>query len=410
MPVLLDKHAQPLRPAILWSDQRSSEQAQFLADNHLQHLHATCLNTPSETWTLAMLLWLKKHQPESIYNARYLVFAKDYIRLALTGKIATDPGDATGSLLYDQVKKCWDTELVELSGLSEQQMPEIMASTDIAGYTSAEAEKLFAIARGVPVATGSIDTTIELISAGALSLGDRVVKLASAGVYSWVSNKAECKAPVSCYPHIIPQFNYFASGTNSCMTSVNWFAKNFSNTKEGEFSLNAMDRLVASSRSQDIPIFHPYLLGERAPLWNNRLKASFSGISMSHNLADFAKALYTGIAYSIRHVIEESSKSYDSAPLPTPIAIIGGGTKSKPLCTILAAVIGEPLIGIEQSDASIGSAILAAMALGSYSNWQEANNLLSCHNTTYKTDDKQQHKHEANYKSYLEMITMLETS
>lgn len=407
--VLLDSNKQPLRPAILWSDQRSSKQAQFLADNHLQHLHDICLNTPSSTWTIAILLWLQQHQPESISKAHHLLFAKDYIRLALTGSIATDPGDATGSMLYDQVNQRWDATLVALAGLSEQQLPEILPSTDIAGYTNAEAENNFSLAQGIPVITGSIDTTSELIAAGAFTPGERVIKLASAGVYSWISNKAACKAPISCYPHILPTLNYFASGTNSCMSSVNWFAETFHHTEGEKLSLQTIDKLAASSNAQDTPLFHPYLLGERAPLWNNQLRAAFSGIGMNHGLADLALALYTGIAYSIRHVIEEASSQCDVAHMSTPIAIIGGGVHSQQLCTILASVLGQPLIALEHSDASIGSAILAAMALGRYNNWQEAQNLLSCHHTIYNTDTTQQHKHETSYRRYLAMITMLDS-
>ena len=401
IPVLLDDDNVPLRSAILWSDQRSVEQAAFLRQEYQDHIHQICLNTPSATWTLPMLLWLNQHQPDIMSKVNMLLFAKDYIRFALTGEYATDPGDASGSMLYNQNTNDWDATLVNLAGLKRHQLPPIVASTAIAGHTHSEAEKQFGIPQGIPVITGSIDTTTELLTAAATEPNTRVIKLASAGVYSWITDAAKCLAPVSCYPHLLPQRSYFASGTNSCMTSVTWFGSRF--VGKEQLSILAYDQLVAQSQAHHLPVFHPYLLGERAPLWNSALRASFSGISIEHDLADLAKAVYCGICYSIRHMVD----SIGHQPTDQPIRVIGGGAHSTQLCSLLSSILDQQLITFEQSDASIGSAILAGYAVGVYNDLQQTMHCLV--SETHNFMPNQQHQHHADaLNDYLAIMDRLQ--
>jgi xylulokinase len=356
--VLADARGNPLRRAILWSDSRSADEAAELRDRADERILELSLNRVNATWLLPQLLWLSRHDPDAVDATRRLFLAKDWLRFKLTGDWHTDYSDAVGALLADSSTRGWSHELCTTVGWSAATLPPIVDPTTIVGGVTAAAASECGLAIGTPVVCGSNDTTTELFGAGAIRPGDGAVKLATAGVIYQVTDGPLVRPPVSCYPHIVDGLYYTATGINSCASAHRWMRDRFF-AAEG---FDGMDALAASVQpGSDGLLFHPYLQGERAPHWDAQLRADFVGITMQHDRAHFARALYEGIAYAIRDAMtaaEELGMVYDS------IRLIGGGARSATWRQIMADVLGRQILLPVNGDASFGAAVVAGIGVG----------------------------------------------
>ena len=366
IPVLMDASGAVIRPAIMWSDQRSTAQAQALHAKAGAMITQTSLNRINPTWTLAMLAWLQKHEPASIARTEKLFLAKDYLRYCLTGTWESDYSDAIGTLMADDATKNWSPEICALIGWNMATLPPIKPATAIVGGVSAQAAALTGLAPGTPVICGANDTTVEFFGVGGIAPGMGAVKLATAGVLFLATQGKSVHPPVSCYPHIIEGLYYTATGTNSCASAHRWLRDTMFAT--GGFA--EMDALAATiPPGSNGLLFHPYLQGERAPYWDPHLRADFIGLTIAHTRAHFARALYEGIAFSIRDVLQAAQAlglHYGT------IRLMGGGAKSATWRQIIADVTGLAVEVMENTDASFGAALLAGIGVGVFATAEDA--------------------------------------
>jgi xylulokinase len=358
----------PLRPAIFWSDQRAIREAEQLE----QRLGALCrrhaLNRPNPTWLLPQLLWLRQHEPEILQRVERLYLAKDWLRSRLTGDWHTDAGDAVGSMLVDWPAQGWSRELLFEAGLDMHHLPPMVPSTRVVGSVTPSAAEEVGVPPGTPVVCGSIDTTVESCAAGACAPGEGVVKLASAGVLYLVTAQAEVVPPISCYPHLVEGRYYAATGTNTCAAAHQWlrdlcFAGEAASGSSAE-AWRIMDRMaeLVPAGSEDL-LFHPYLQGERAPLWDPRVRGDFIGITLRHGRGHFVRALYEGIAYGLRHAMDAArERGFTFGPL----RLIGGGARSRLWAGILSSVLDKPLVVPAFGDAAVASALVAGSGVGAF--------------------------------------------
>jgi xylulokinase len=350
----------------MWNDQRSAAQAAALHEQAGEMIIATSLNRVNPTWTLAMLAWLQENEPGIIARTRRLYLAKDYLRFCLTGTWETDLSDAIGALMADNETKTWSPEICALIGWDMTTLPPIRRPADIVGHVTAPAASRLSLAAGTPVVCSSNDTTVEFFGAGAITAGIGAVKLATAGVLFLATDGPSVNPPISCYPHIIDGMYYTATGTNSCASAHRWL-------RDTMFSAGGFAEMDALAGT--IPpgaaglIFHPYLQGERAPYWDSGLRADFLGLTISHTRAHFARALYEGIAYSIRDILTAAralGQSYGA------IRLMGGGARSATWRQIIADVTGLVVEVMENGDASFGAALLAGIGTGVFATPQAA--------------------------------------
>jgi xylulokinase len=364
--VLADANGSPLRRAILWSDSRSADEAAELREKADRRILELSLNRVNPTWLLPQLLWIERHDPDAANATRRLYLAKDWLRFKLTGDWHTDYSDAVGALLADSTTRGWSPELCEMVGWSPATLPPIVDPTTIVGEVTHAASGECGLPAGTPVVCGSNDTTVELFGAGAASPGDGAVKLATAGVIYQVTDGPLVRPPVSCYPHIVAGRYYTATGINSCASAHRWMRDQFF-AADG---FGGMDALAASVQpGSNGLLFHPYLQGERAPHWDPQLRADFVGITMQHERAHFARALYEGIAYAIRDAMtaaEELGMRYDS------IRLIGGGARSATWRQIMADVLGTQILLPANGDASFGAAAVAGIGVGIFTDPADA--------------------------------------
>lgn len=369
--VLEDAAGQVLRPAILWNDQRSAEEAAELHARAGELIIEKGLNRANPTWTLCQLAWLQKHEPEVIARTARLYISKDWLRSRLTGDWTSDYSDALGALMSDGGSRGWSEEICSLIGWPMESLPPLRQPWEVAGTVTAEAAAATGLRAGTPVVVGSNDTTVELYGAGAIAPGQGAIKLATAGVVFLTTATPEVHPPVSCYPHIMPGRWYMASGINACATAHRWVRDTFFSELPKEDAFAEMDRMAAGvAPGSDGLIFHPYLMGERAPHWDPKLRGDFIGLTLGHGRAHFARACYEGIAFALNDVLL-AAKALSGATFGD-MRLLGGGARSATWRQIIADVTGLTVKVPGNGDASFGAALVAAIGAGIFATPEEA--------------------------------------
>lgn len=358
--VLLDEKDRPLRPAILWSDQRSADEVRELDEAAGDVIFHQTHQRVSTTWTLPHLAWIQKHEPDVWRATRRLLLSKDYVLWWLAGQRVTDPATALSAQLYDARAGCWSPDLCRLARVDGDMLPRVAAVTDVAGGLGADAADRLGLRPGTPVVVGTLDSAAETFAAGVDRPGRCLIRVASAGGVHLVLPEPRPHPRLITYPHPRRPLWYSQAGTNACASAVRWAMQCLRGDVATSFE--QWDALAASAPAGcDGLIFHPYLQGERCPYWDPHLRASFTGATMSHGTAHFARAVYEGTAFSIRDafsVLEELGIGDD------PFVAVGGGTASAVWMQIIADVLGRPIDVAPMVDSSCGAALLGLEGLG----------------------------------------------
>lgn len=374
--VLLDENNEIIRPAILWTDQRSKKEVDWLNDHYGDQILKIAYHKVSPTWTLPQLLWIKQNEPDLIDKIKKAMIAKDYVRLRLTGKWKTDWIDAMGTLMFDAEKCQWSEEICNCIGWPLETLPEIVSPKSVAGRVTKKAAQESGLVEGTPVVAGSTDTAVEAFGSGAIHPGQGIVKLATAGNTNVVGNVPHPSPRLFNYYHIVPGRWYTLTGTNSCASAHRWLRDQFfssqiekSNTA-GNDKFILMDKMAADAPAgSDGLLFHPYLLGERTPYYDPFLRADFIGMTMRHQPAHFFRSLYEGIAFSIKdchQTLLSEGLSLDE------VRLIGGGSKSPLWRQIISDVLGIEVLRPAISDAAYGAALLGGVGVGIFENEKSA--------------------------------------
>ncbi len=374
--VLLDAGMKPLRRTIMWTDQRSVNEARELNEKFGSRLLDVAHQMAAPTWTLPQLMWLARHEPEVPGRVRHLLFVKDYVRYLLTGTAATDYIEAEGSLMFDVAGRRFDPELVACAKLDAAAMPDLIAPTDVTGSITAAAARDTGLPAGTPVVCGTSDSAAEDYGAGAVLPGDAIVKLATAGNFNVMTAEAHPHPRTLTYSHPVPGMFYTVTATNAAALCQRWFRDTLCEVEKlraASSQCNAfalIDELAGSSAAGAGGVqFHPYLQGERSPYWDANLRASFTGLSIASTRGDMARALLEGVAYSLR----DCGRTIREMGLPIRrIFLIGGGAKSALWSEIVCNVLNLPLELPLPGDASFGTALLAGVGIHWYPDLREA--------------------------------------
>lgn len=371
-PVLVDANGKVLRPAILWSDSRSSEEANELQAKFGDEILAIALNRPAPTWTQPQLLWLARHEPQVLSQTSRLYVAKDWLRGQLTGTWETDHTEAAGTLLFDGRANEWSERLCSMIGFDISRLPPVVKPTSVVGTVSRRAAEDTGLAEGTPVVCGSSDTSVEAFGTGATHPGRGTVKLATAAAVSVVGEGPCVDATLINYPFVVPGLWYTLGATNSCASAHRWLGDCF--YRDGEDSPDAVFARMDAMAGEVPPgasglLFHPYLQGERSPHWDPLLRADFVGMTFAHDRRHFVRAMYEGIAFSLRDVLGQLRARGLELNEAT---IIGGGSRSSLWRQIVADVLGLAISMPRVTDASYGAALIAGVGAGIFATEVEA--------------------------------------
>ncbi len=377
-PVLLDENDAILRPAILWTDQRSVKEVGWLNENYGDRILEIGYNRANPTWTLPMLLWVKNNEPEVFARIRRIMVAKDYLRYKLTGTWETDLIDAQGTLLLDSKNRCWSNELCGYIGLPIETLPPIVAPTAVVGKISARAARDSSIPENTPVVAGTSDTAAEDYGVGAVNPGQGIIKLATAGNANIMTETPHPHPLLINYYHVVPGLWYTVAATNSCASAHRWLRDQFfgvemeQSESAGKDAFDVMDEFAAQVEpGSNGLLFHPYLLGERSPYWDPFLRADFVGITMQHTRRHFVRALYEGISFSIVDCMMSMLEVGESLKMEE-VRLIGGGARSGLWRQIVSDATGLEVLKTAVDDASYGSAMIGGVGTGVYADERDA--------------------------------------
>lgn len=370
--VLLDRDLQVIRRAIMWNDQRSSEESKYLADNYGELIYRITNNKPATTWTLSQMLWLLKHEPRMYERIHRIVFMKDYVRYRFSGELATDYIDAEGTLFFDIHKREWSAELLRLIELETDKLPAVKIPTELLGELKPEMAERIGLRSGIPIVVGTADTAAEVFGSGAVDEGDGLAKLATAGNYAFVSSRLPVNPNLIVYEHAVDGLYYINSATNFAASSFRWFKEAFYPEAEKQIPQDQIypyinEEIAATSPGSEGLLFHPYLNGERSPYWDPYLRASFFGVTARHQRAHFARAVMEGVAFSLRDAGDEFGERASK-----PLKLIGGGSKSRIWTQIMADILDREMEIPLVSEASFGNCLVTATAIGWYADVKEA--------------------------------------
>lgn len=365
--VLCDKDGKPLRNAIHWTDTRSMKQVADLKATEEEYVLNKTFSKPGTIWTLPQIIWVKENEPEIFDKINMIFFEKDYIRYLLTDVYCTDFIEAQGSMLFDNETMQWDDKLCTLAGIDRAIMPPIVKPTDIIGKITEKAASETGLYEGTPVICGTTDTVLEVFASGAVQKGQMTVKLATAGRICVITDKAVPHPYLINYAHIVDGMWYPGTATKAAASSYRWYRDTFG----GEYK--ELDGGAAEvPMGADGLIFSPYINGELTPYNDPQLCGSFIGIRAEHTKAHFTRAVLEGVSYSLL----DSMISLNELGIPHDdyATIIGGGAKGKLWRQMTADMLGITLKTTESSDSSLGSAMLAGIAVGIFADAEDAVN------------------------------------
>lgn len=365
--VILDEEDSVIRPAILWNDGRTGEECDYLNETiGREKISSYTGNMALTGFTAPKLLWVKKHEPDNFSKIRKVMLPKDYIAYRLSGVHSTDVSDASGMLLFNVKEKCWSQEMLELTGLKEEQMAKVYESYEVTGTLRADIAEELGFPADCKVIAGGGDQAVAAVGTGTVGSGMCNVSLGTSGVvfiasrdYSEIKDNA-----LHVFAHADGRY-HFMGVMLSAAASNKWWMDEVLKTKEYAKEQQAVKKL-----GENNVYFLPYLMGERTPHNNPDARGTFIGMTMDTAREDMTQAVLEGVAFALRdsfEIIKATGLSVER------IRINGGGAKSPLWCRIIANVLNVKVDKINSEEGpAFGAAILAAVGCKEFSSVEEA--------------------------------------
>lgn len=358
--VALDAAGEPMRPAILWNDGRATAECDMLTAA-VPDIERVAGVVPMPGFTAPKLLWLKGHEPEHFARIAKVVSPKDFLRLRLTGEIATDMSDAAGTLWLDQARREWSDAILAASGLTRNQMPRLVEGSAASGSVRPEIAKGLGLASPVIVAGGAGDAAAAAIGIGAVEDGDAFVSLGTSAQFFVTDDRyrPQPKTLLHAFAHALPKRWFrMAAMLNgaSCLDLLTRLT--------GDDVASLLSRAEAQYRGPSRLLFLPYLSGERTPHNDPLARGVFVGLDHDCGPAELTLAVLEGVAFSLleaRELLELSGVRLAS------VAAVGGGARSRLWMQMLSNVLGLPIVRYRGSEIgpAFGAARLARIAVTS---------------------------------------------
>lgn len=373
--VPLDARARPLRPAIIWADQRATAQTRWVGERvDLEVMYQITGHRLSPAYSLEKILWVRDHQPDIFKSTFKFVHAKDAIVARLTGKFVTDPSDASGMNLFDLQQGQWSAQILEATGFDPVRLPEVRASTEVVGEVRLDVADEVGLAAGTPVVIGGGDGACAAAGAGVVRAGAAYNYVGSS---SWIAIATaqpiyDPEQRTFTFCHIVPGM-FMPMGTmQAAGASYQWARDQLAEleTRAAEsLGINPYElmnlKAESSSPGANGLIFLPYLLGERSPRWNPNARGAFVGLSMRHTRADMLRAVLEGVTFNLRLILEALTRQGAAI---TAMRLIGGGARGRFWNELMANIFGLPVqrLTILEEATSMGAALAGGVGVGLY--------------------------------------------
>ena len=366
--------APALRPALLWNDQRTAAQCAAIEEavGGRLALVRRVGNAALTGFTAPKILWLREHEPETFARVGAVCLPKDYIRLRLTGELATDVGDASGTLLFDPAARAWRRDVLDALGLDARLLPRALESAAVAGRVSARGAAQSGLPEGMPVAAGSGDNMTSALGCGVVGPGQVAAVLGTSGVVICHTDRprVDDEGPTPGRMHTLCAADgtseraggWLLTGcTLSAAGCVQWL-------REALFPERSYEELMAEAAGAPPGsaglVFLPYLTGERCPHPDPTARGAFVGLTSRHGRGHVVRAVIEGACFTMAQILG-IMRSLGVAP--PSIRVTGGAARSPRWRQILADCTGCAVVTTNAEEGpAYGAAALAAVGAGAY--------------------------------------------
>ena len=393
--VALDENDDVIRPAILWNDGRTGKQTDYL-NNVIgkEKLSKYTANIAFAGFTVPKILWMKENEPEDFARICKIMLPKDYLAYRLSGTFCTEYSDASGMLLLDVEHKCWSKEMMDICGITKEQLPKLYESWEPVGCLKPEIAEELDLPRDVRVIAGAGDNAAAAVGTATVGDGGCNISLGTSGTLFISSRTFGVDENNALHSFAHADGNYHLMGCMLSAASCNkWWMDEILKTTEYQEEQAGITKL-----GENTVFYLPYLMGERSPHNDPEARAAFIGMSMDTTREEMTQAVLEGVAFGLRDSLEVA-RSIGVDPKRTKIC--GGGAKSPLWRKIIANVMNMKVDIIESEEGpGYGAAILAAVGCGVYPSVEEAAKKLVKVVATEEPDAELVAKYEERYRKF----------
>ncbi len=367
--VILDADNKVIRPSLIWCDQRSQAQVDAINGTVGRAQVLSYIANPVLTgFTLPKLLWVRDNEPEHYARVRKMLLPKDYVRFRLTGEFATEVSDASGTALFDVIKREWSSPMIAALSLDRSILPECRESIAVSGAVTPAIATLTGLAAGTPVVGGGGDQAASAVGNGIVELGIVSCTLGTSGVvFAHMEQVAyDPSGRVHTFCHAVPDKWHVMGVTQGAGLSLQWFRNQLA--PGTDYDVLTKEAAKSPAGAQGL-FWLPYLMGERTPHLDATARGGWIGLTAKHTRADLIRSVIEGVSYSQRDcldIIEQLGVTVRS------VRVSGGGGKSPFWRQVLADILEKPVVTLEtQEGSAYGAALLAMVGTGAYSSVPE---------------------------------------
>jgi len=373
----VDKAGNPLRPSMIWADQRALKQVEAIEKNiSMWDYYQIAGHRNAPSYGIQKLMWVRDNEPDVYKKTDKVLNAKDFVVFRLTGNFYTDYSDGNGNACFDINKLEWSEDILKFAGIEKDKMPDVIPSAFVAGKVTESAAKACGLVPGTPVVIGGGDGVTTNVGAGSIGPGKAYCCM---GTSAWIAATAE--KPVfdnqmrtATWIHAVPGY-YSLNGTMQYAGGAYNWLKNTICTEEtakaeasGKSPYDFMNEQIEKSPpGANGVIFLPYLLGERAPRWDPHAKGAFIGITPETTRGDMIRSVLEGATMNLDIIL----KILQTHVPVTEIMVLGGAAKGYVWRQIMADILGTKITvpNLLEEAGSMGAAVIGGVGVGLFSDF-----------------------------------------
>ena len=406
--VLLDENNEVLRPALIWCDQRTQAQCDWLNSKvgASKIIELTC-NPALTNFTLTKLLWVRDNEPELWKRFRRVLLPKDYVRFKLTGEHAVDVADASGTLMLDVAHRRWSEDMMCAAEIPMSCLPKLYESPEICGQISEAGASHTGLKAGTPVVAGAGDQASGAVGMGIVRAGAVSATIGTSGVVFAATDSPamDRQGRVHTFCHAVPGRWHVMGVTQAAGLSFRWF-RDLLRAASSDFSYDDLTREAATvPPGADGVLWAPYLMGERTPHLDPNARGTLTGLAASHTRAHVVRAILEGVAFSLK----DTFSLFEEMRVPARTVRLGGGGARSPLWRqIQADVYGHEVeILAAEEGAAYGAALLAGVGAKFWPSVDEACDVVVKVQQRVRPDPKAVKALTVHYKNFQQLYPAL---
>ncbi|MEP6749767.1 MAG: gluconokinase [Bacteroidota bacterium] len=365
----VDKTGKPLTNCIIWADNRASEIAQQLRETKTGNAFYHKTGVPIHAMSpFCKLLWLKKNSAGIFANADKFIGIKEYIFHRLFGKYIVDTGIASATGLLNIHALQWDDEILDYAGIGAQQLSTVVDATHkeylLKGSKYASDNRLHKIAQTAFIIGGS-DGALANLGSGAINQNSMAVTIGTSSAVRMVTTGVYTDEHMRTFCYHLAKSSYIIGGaSNNGAVVLQWLKDTLLQTTETyDAFFEHAEKINAGCNGL---LFIPYILGERAPIWNSNARGVFFGLDITHNKSHLIRSAIEGVVYSVYSI----GKILMEKTTVTEIHATGGFTQSPLWLQILCDMFNcTVLVSGAVESSALGAVKIGMNAMGIEKKW-----------------------------------------